>query len=213
MSDTDPIRTAIRLHRFGLSGHCHRVELMLSLLGLPAERVDVDLAAGEHRTPEFLARNPMGQVPVVEIGGLTLADSNAILVYLARSYDPQGRWLPADARGQAEVQRWLSLAAGPLAYGPAAARAARLFGKPSDPQHAQIARRLFDMMDGHLGERDWLAASHPTVADVAMYSYTARAPEGDIALAPWPRIEAWIDRMEALPGFLPMPVAPTPAGD
>ena len=90
--------TPIRLHRMKLSGHCHRVELFLSLLGLPYETVDVDLAAGAHRQPAFLARNPFGQVPVIEDGALTLADSNAILVYLALRHAP-GTWLPADPLG------------------------------------------------------------------------------------------------------------------
>lgn len=114
----------IRLHRHALSGHAHRVQLMLSLLGLPCEMVDVDLAAGVHKTPDFLARNAFGQVPMIEDGELTLADSNAILVYLALTHDAARRWLPADARTQAEVQRWLSADAGPLAAGPAAARVA-----------------------------------------------------------------------------------------
>ncbi|HYD65400.1 glutathione S-transferase N-terminal domain-containing protein [Azospirillum sp.] len=81
----------IRLHRHPLSGHAHRVELMLSLLRLPCEPVDVDLRAGAHKRPEFLAKNPFGQVPVIEDGDVTLADSNAILVYLALRYDGTGR--------------------------------------------------------------------------------------------------------------------------
>jgi glutathione S-transferase len=108
---------AIRLHRMALSGHCHRVELFLSLLRLPHELIDVDLAAGEHKSPAFLARNPFGQVPVLEDGDVTLADSNAILVYLEGRYAP-GAWLPKEPLAAARVQRWLSVAAGPLAFGP-----------------------------------------------------------------------------------------------
>ena len=85
----------IRLYRYALSGHAHRVQLMLSLLQLPCELIDVDLPAGAHKTPAFLARNPFGQVPVIEDGDFTLADSNAILVYLALRHDPARRWLPA----------------------------------------------------------------------------------------------------------------------
>lgn len=83
----------IKLYRFSLSGHSHRVELFLSLLGLPVELINVDLAAGAQKTPEFLEMNPFGQVPVIQDGEVTLADSNAILVYLAGKYD-DGRWLP-----------------------------------------------------------------------------------------------------------------------
>lgn len=201
----------IRLYRYALSGHAHRVQLMLSLLQLPCELIDVDLPAGAHKTPAFLARNPFGQVPVIEDGDFTLADSNAILVYLALRHDPARRWLPADPRRQAAVQRWLGAAAGPLAAGPAAARVAELFKRPKDPQRVAIANNLFGVMDAHLAGRDWLAAEHPTIADVALYTYTAHAPEGGIALEPWPGVCAWVQRVEALPGFVGMPRSPLPA--
>lgn len=200
----------IRLYRYALSGHAHRVQLMLSLLGLPVEIVDVDLAAGAHKTPAFLARNPLGQVPVIEDGDFTLADSNAILVYLATAYDPDRRWWPADIRTQATVMRWLGVAAGPLVDGPASARFAALFRRPRDPQCAVVAGRLFQVMDRHLDGRTWLAADHATIADVALYSYTAHAPEGGIALAPWPHLRAWLQRVEALPGFVGMQRSPLP---
>jgi glutathione S-transferase len=200
----------IRLYRYALSGHAHRVQLMLSLLRLPYDQVDVNLAAGEQRASAFLARNAFGQVPVIEDEDFTLADSNAILVYLALSYDPSRRWLPSDARTQASVQRWLSVAAGPLASGPAAARVAALFQRPQNPQSAEIARKLFGVVDSHLDGRDWLAAEHETIADVAMYTYTAHAPEGGIALDPWPRIRAWVRRVEDLPGFVAMKRSPLP---
>lgn len=205
------MRPPIRLYRYALSGHAHRVQLMLSLLGLPCELVEVDLAAGAHKTPEFLARNPFGQVPVIEDGDLTLADSNAILVYLATAHDPSRRWLPAEPATQARVQRWLSVAAGALASGPASARVAHLFNKPVSPQAPAIARQLFDRMEQHLAGRSWLAAEHPTIADVAIYSYTAHAPEGGISLEPWPKLRAWLQRVEALPGFVGMARSPLPA--
>src|SRR5262245_47792256 len=102
----------IRFHGFPLSGHSHRVELMLSLLGVRFERIDVDLFGGAHKQPAFLAKNPFGQIPVLEDGEVTLADSNAILVYLASRYDRERRWLPQDPIAAAQVQRWLSVAAG-----------------------------------------------------------------------------------------------------
>ncbi len=201
----------VRLHRFALSGHAHRVELMLSLLGVAHELVEVDLARGAQRTPEFLALNPLGQVPVIEDGGAVVCDSNAILVYLARTRDVARRWLPEDARAQAEVQRWLTAASGPLLFGPASARISHLFKRPHDPQAVGLARQLFDRMERHLDGRDWLAAPHATIADVAMYSYTAHAPEGGIALEPWTRLQAWLARVEALPGFVGMVRSPLPA--
>lgn len=199
----------IRLHDFLLSGHAHRVRLMLSLLGLPHEIIPVDLAAGEHKGPAFLARNPFGQVPVIEDGDVTLADSNAILVYLAGRYGP--RWLPGEPLAAAQVQRWLSVAAGQLAFGPARARVIQLFGIPEDLTVAQkLAGWLFGQMETHLARRNWLAAEHPTIADVALYSYTAHAPEGGVPLDGYPAIRAWLGRVEALPGFVAMPRSPLP---
>jgi len=195
----------LRLHRFQLSGHCHRVELFLSLLGLPYEVVDVDLAAGGARTPEFLALNAFGQLPVLQDDATTLADSNAILVYLEGRYAP-GQWLPRDPLGAAQVQRWLSVAAGLLAFGPALARVIQLFRRPDDPAAALArAERLFAVMEQQLAAQDFLAAPQPTLADIAVYSYTRVAPEGGVSLLPYPAIRAWLARVEALPRFLPMP--------
>lgn len=192
----------IRLFSFHLSGHAHRAELLLSLLGLPFEKTEVDLMRGEQKSPEFLAMNAFGQVPVIQDGDVTLADSNAILTYLAIKYDPSRRWLPQDALGAAQVQRWLSLAAGSLVNGPARARAIVLFKAPADPRCADVARLLFEKVDAHLATHAFLAAEHPTIADIAHYSYTSHAPEGGISLEPYANIRAWLERIEALPGFV-----------
>lgn len=206
MNPTRP-EQPIRLHRLELSGHCHRVELFLSLLQLPYEMVDVDLRAGEHKQPAFLARNPFGQVPVIEDGELTLADSNAILVYLEGRYAP-GQWLPREPVAAARVQQWLSVAAGPLAYGAAAARVIALFCRPDDPAPAVArAHQLFGVMEAQLARRDWLAGDTPTLADIANYSYAARAPEGGVSLGDYPAVRAWLARVEALPHFVPMPAS------
>lgn len=195
---------AIKLHRFFLSGHSHRVELFLSLLRLPYALVDVDLAAGAHKQPAFLAMNPFGQVPVMQDDDITLADSNAILVYLATQYD-SGQWLPCDPVGAAAVQRWLSVAAGPLAFGPATARLATVFKAPVNVEEA-IARAndLFAVMEAELEMSAFLAGNTPTIADIANYTYIAHAPEGNVSLDPYPQIRSWLQRIEALPGFVPM---------
>jgi glutathione S-transferase len=202
----------IRLHGFPLSGHCHRVQLFLSLLGLKADMVTVDLPGGAHKTPGFLARNPFGQVPVIEDGDVTLADSNAILVYLASRYDPSGGWYPRDPVLAAEVQRWLSVAAGPLAAGPARARIAALFGLDLDVAQARAAScQLFAVLDAQLAGRRFLVGDAPTIADLALYRYTAHAPEGGVALDPYPHIRGWLARIEALPGYVAMKRSPAPA--
>ncbi|WP_437722377.1 glutathione S-transferase family protein [Sorangium sp. So ce861] len=201
---TTPARP-IRLYRHPLSGHAHRVELFLSLLRLPFELVDVDLKGGAQKTPEFLRKSPFGQVPVIEDGDVTLADSNAILVYLAARYDPSGRWLPRDPAAAARVQQWLSVAAGQLVAGPGAARLARVFGAKVDVDRAKaIAAQLLTVVDQQLSARRFLAGDAPTVADIAMYTYTAHAPEGGVSLEPYGHVRAWLARVEELPGFAPM---------
>ena len=194
----------IKLHRFYLSGHSHRVELFLSLLNLPFELVDVNLAAGAHKQAAFLAMNPFAQVPVIQDGDFTLADSNAILVYLANKYD-SGRWLPRDPLGAAAVQRWLSVAAGPVAFGPAIARLATLFKAPVNAAEAiERANNLFVVMEAELKNAPFLTGNTPTIADIANYTYIALAPEGNISLDPYPHLRNWLQRIEALPRFVPM---------
>lgn len=196
----------LKLHHFALSGHSHRVQLMLSLMGLPHDIVPVDLKRGEHKSAAFLKLNPFGQVPVLEDGDTALFDSNAILVYLARRYDPTGRWLPHDAAAQAAVQAWLSVAAGLIAFGPASARMITLFGSQANAEEViGRAHRLLQVMEGVLGRQDFLTGTTATLADVAGYSYIAAAPEGNVDLAPYPHVRAWLARIEALPGFVPFP--------
>lgn len=198
----------IKLYRLALSGHCHRVELLLSLLGLPYELVDVDIAGGEHKSAAFLARNLFGQVPVIEDGEVTLADSNAIMVYLEGRYAP-GTWMPRDPLAAAQVQRWLSAAAGPLAFGPAASRVIALFGRSDDPSgYVARGRQLLGVMERHLAAHSWLAGDAPTLADLANYAYVARAPEGGVSLQDHPKVRAWLERVEALPRFVPFPRTP-----
>ena len=165
--------------------------------------VEVDLGSGAHKTAEFLALNPFGQVPVLDDDGTIIADSNAILVYLATKF---GRtdWLPQDAKGAATVQRWLSVAAGDLAFGAAAARLITVFGAKFNPDDV-IARAhvMLKRLEAHLADRDWLVGAQPTIADVALYSYLSSAPEGNVDLSAYPHVNAFLRRIEALPGFVP----------
>lgn len=196
---------AIKLYNFPRSGHAHRVELMLSLLQLPTELIFVDLAKGEQKQPAYLAINSFGQVPAIDDDGVVLADSNAILVYLAQKYG-NGRWLPADPVGAAHVQRWLSAAAGPIAFGPAAARLVTVFGAQLNAEEAiGRAHNLLKVMDAELGKTAYLAGEEPSIADVSAYSYIAHAPEGNVALDDYANVRAWLARVEALPGFVGMP--------
>lgn len=198
----------LTFYSFPLSGHAHRVALMLSLLDVPHRTIDVDLRGGEHKRPAFLALNPFGQVPVIDDGGVVVADSTAILVYLARRYGGQA-WLPEDAAGAAAVQRWLSVASGPLAAGPAAARLVTLFGAPYDVDSTLArAHALLAVMDRELAGRDFLAGAAPSIADVACYAYVAHAPEGNVSLDGYAALRTWLRRIEGLPRFVPMACSP-----
>jgi glutathione S-transferase len=192
------------LHGTRLSGHTHRVVLFLQLLGLPYEFEDSPAAVRD--TPAFRRLNPLGQIPVLEDGELALADSNAILVYLAKRYALGSSWLPEDPPGAARVQRWLSLAAGEIAYGPASARInARFYDTGVPPALAQrLAARALGLMEEELAAHPWLAGAQASIADVACYAYIAHAPEGGIDLGPYPQVRAWIARVQALPRFVPM---------
>ncbi|OHV81943.1 glutathione S-transferase family protein [Ensifer sp. LCM 4579] len=192
----------MKLYYHPLSGHAHRARLFLSLLGIEHELVLVDLARKEHKEPDFLALNPFGQVPVLDDGGVIVCDSNAILVYVAKK---TGRtdWLPEDPEAAAAVQRWLSVAAGQIAHGPAQARLINVFKAPYRADEViSRSHAILSLVDSELEGRDWIAADRPTIADVALYSYVARAPEGDVDLRPYPNIRIWLARMETLPGFV-----------
>lgn len=197
--------STIKLYRHPLSGHSHRVELLLSVLKLDAEIIDVDLMAGAHKTPEFLAKNPLGQVPVLEDGDVTVFDSNAILVYLASKYDKSGQWYPSEAQASASVQRYLSVAAGPVAFGPATARLVTVFGAGLDQERAiDVAHSILMPLNNALSQRDWLAGAQASIADLANYAYIAHAPEGGVSLDEYPHVRAWLARIEQLPGFVSM---------
>lgn len=200
---------ALTLYAFSLSGHCHRVQLLLSLAGLPHELVHVDLPGGAQKRPEFLSKNPFGLVPVLRHGDFLVSESNAILQYVAETFPSASAYVPKDSQGRALVQRWFSVASGPLHSGPGVARLVRLFGRDHDQARAAaVAKDLFQVMEQELSGRDFLVGSSVTLADIAMYTYTAHAPEGDISLEPYPHIRAWLGRIEGLPRFVPMARAP-----
>jgi glutathione S-transferase len=200
---------AITLHGTELSGHTHRVELLLRMLDLPYRFVLAPAAV--RSTPEFHRLNPLHQIPVLQDGKLTLADSNAILVYLAKRYAQGSQWLPEEPVAAAHVQRWLSIAAGEVMYGPAIARMITQWNFPSELARAkEIAGVLLRFMDDHLQDRNFLAAEHATIADLACYSYVAHAPEGGIPLGDYASVLAWLRRVEAVPKFKAIPPSPIP---
>lgn len=193
----------MKLYDHPASGNGYKVRLFLALAGIAAERVTVDVAARAHKTPDFLALNPRGQIPVLVDGETVLFDSQAILVYLAARHAPA--WLPADPRGLGEVTQWLAFAAKEIAVGLQAARLHFLIGAPADIAAAQAeARRALAILETWLSARDWLVGDRPTVADIACFPYVALAPEGRVDLDAYPAVRRWIGRIEALPAFVPM---------
>src|SRR5690242_12053824 len=198
----------MKLYYHPLSGQFHRAHLSLSLIGVVHELVPVDLLAGAHKAPTFLKLNRFGQVPVLDDDGIIISDSNAILVYLAKKYHRED-WLPETPEAAASVQRWLSVAAGQIAFGPGAARLVTLLGAKFDAEEVVgRAHAVLKVIDEELANRHWIAAAHPTIADVALYSYIARAPEGNVELSAYRNVEAWLCRIEALPGFVPFQKSP-----
>jgi len=195
--------TMLTLYDSPRSLNCYKVRLLLALLGVAHRRVLVDLRKGEHRAPTFLALNPFGQVPVLVADGLVLRDSQAILVWLARTHGNE-RWMPRAADDEAVVNAWLAAAAFELRLGPYDARLKKI--APSLCVNAgavvEYSARALALYEAHLRGRDWVALPHPTIADVAAFPALAHAPEGDIDLAPWPAIGAWQDRVRGLPGWV-----------
>jgi glutathione S-transferase len=192
----------VKLYYHPLSGHSHRARLFLSLLGIDHELIEVDLMTAQHKSPEYLKLNRFGQVPVLVDGEKKIADSNAILVYLSKKLGKTD-WLPEEPEAAATIQRWLSVAAGEIAYGPAAARLITVFGANRNSEEVITrAHGVLKLIDAELEGRKFIAMNGPTVADVALYSYIARAPEGNVDLSEYPNVNAWLRRIEELPGFV-----------
>jgi glutathione S-transferase len=197
----------IKLYDHPLSGHAHRARAMLKLLGLEYESVVVDLANNAHKSPEFLALNAFGQVPVLVDGDVVIRDSAAILTYLASKYDTSGYWLPKDPALAAEVAAWLTTSTKEIYDGPFKARLVKVFNQPLDHAAAVEAshRVLGSVFDPHLANRDWLVGDSPTIADIANYGYISCAPEGDVDLTDYPSVIIWLRRLERIPNFETMP--------
>jgi glutathione S-transferase len=189
------------------SGNCYKLQLLLDQLGLAYSWVDIDSSRGETRTPEYLARNANGKVPLLELDdGRRLAESNAILCYLADGSD----YLPADRWERAQALQWLFFEQ--YSHEPYIA-VARFINRylPADharreelPQLIERGTQTLAVMERHLSEHRWFSGQRYGVADVALFAYTHCAGEGGFDLARWPGIGAWLARVQAQPGFTAM---------
>ncbi|MDH3579930.1 MAG: glutathione S-transferase N-terminal domain-containing protein [Hyphomicrobiales bacterium] len=196
----------IKIYDAPKSGHCHRVRLGASVMGVPFELVSVAEMEGERTGAEYLALNPFGQIPTLTDGDTVIRDSIAILLYLGEKYAPDSQWIPDDLLLRTRMHEWLAVASGVLFRGPNMARLIKLFGRPGDhAQAVQVATLLFETMDKHLADRTWLVGDQATLADIACYSYIAVANEGELDLAPYANIRSWLEAVEGLENFVPMP--------
>jgi glutathione S-transferase len=205
---------ALVLYNYDLDENCYKVRLALSMLTIEHEIVAVNAFPGkEQETPPFLAMNPMGTLPILKDGDLTLFGAEAILAYLSRSQDGSGRWLPADGAGFALSMQWLLFAAGDLSVA-TRARANALFGTPGDEAALRAgARRAIGAMEdamtvnGFAGQ-DWFTGPAPTIADVALFPAFALSRDFGVDHDEYPALRKWARRFRALPGFLTMPGIP-----
>ena len=193
------------LYEFALSGNCHKIRLMLSLLGLDYRSVIVNGSERQQKSADFLSLTPFGQVPVLTDDDIIVRDSQAILVYLARKYGNE-QWLPNEATALAEVATWLSTAANEVSMGPNRLRLHYKFGRAINSEESrQTAINLLNILQGRLEKYEWLATDHLTIADIAIYPYIALAPEGRLDLESYPAVTGWVSRIQALPGYVGMP--------
>jgi glutathione S-transferase len=194
-----------RLHDFLVSGNGYKCRLILHHLGLPFQRIEVDILRGESRTEAFARLNPEQRIPVLELeDGETLPESNAILCYLADGTP----WLPADQLARAQALRWLFWEQ--YSHEPNVATVRHWVLHPSNdedrtrllPRKRELGARALAIMDRHLAARSWFVGDGPTVADLALYAYTHVAPEGGFDLSGHPSVRAWLARVAALPGHV-----------
>lgn len=195
------------IHGAKFSGNCYKVALILDLLGERYEWREIDLAKSETHTPAFLAMNPNGKVPVLELpDGRYLAESNAILCYLAEGHS----YLPAERFARARTLQWLFFEQ--YSHEPYIAVARFICMRlPDDhprraelPQLRERGNQALAVMEQHLQEHDWFGGECCTVADLALFAYTHDAARGGFVLANFPTVESWLQRVRTLPGFVPM---------
>ncbi|AXO17050.1 glutathione S-transferase family protein [Thalassospira indica] len=200
------------LNDYLMSGNGYKVRLLLSMLGQPFEYVERDIMKGETHTPEYLEKvNPNGKIPALVLDdGRTLAESNAILIYLAEGTN----FIPEDAYDRADMMSWLFFEQ--YDHEPNVAVLISWYAIKGLPEHADIlepmkqagAKRALDLMEKRLSGHNWLVGDALTIADISLYAYTHRAELGKISLAPYPGIRAWLDRMTAVPGYVPITWTP-----
>lgn len=195
----------MKLHNVSYSGNSYKVRLLLAHLGMPCETIEVDILKGQSRTPEFLKINPNGRTPVLDDNGFLLAESNAILAYLAKGT----KYLPEDRKKFAMIFQWMFFEQ--YSHEPFIATSRFwLQHKPDSPEKTALLASKRDggqaalkIMEDHLSKSDFFVDDY-SIADIALFAYTHVSHEGGFPLANFPRIRSWIDRVQAQPGFIAM---------
>ncbi|WP_430473477.1 glutathione S-transferase family protein [Thalassospira lucentensis] len=200
------------LNDYLLSGNGYKIRLLLSMMGQPFEYIERDIMKGETRTPEYIAKiNPNGKIPALVLDdGRVLAESNAILTYLAEDTN----FIPVDRFERAEMMGWLFFEQ--YDHEPNIAVLISWHAFKGLPENADIfvpmkeaaGKRALDLMEKRLSGHNWLVGESLTIADISLYAYTHRAELGKISLQPYPGIRAWLDRFSALPGYVPITWTP-----
>ena len=196
----------MRLYDFLESGNGYKVRLVLHRLGVPFTRVELDIVAGATRTPEFLAKNPNGRIPTLELpDGTCLAESNAILFYLADG----SPLLPDDRLERAQVLQWMFFEQYSHEPNIATSRFWLHHLELTPQRRAALAEKkragdaALGVMETHLAARAWFVGERCTIADIALYAYTHVADEGGFDLQPFPAVRAWLARVASPPGHVP----------
>ena len=197
----------LRLYDNETSRNGYKVVLLLNHLGIPFERVEIDIFTGGSRTPAYLAKNPAGKIPALELeDGTVLGESGAILFYLAEGTP----YLPEDRLERAQVLRWICFEQNAHETSIAEARFIKIHPELNEARKGNILEEkqrrghaALKIMEAHLGRHDFFAAGRYTIADMALYGYTSVAQEGGIETASYPAIQAWMKRIEAQPGYVP----------
>lgn len=198
----------ITVYGYSVSGNCHKLRLLLEQLGQPYRWVEIDSSQGGTRTPEYLAKNANGKVPMLELeDGRILVESNAILCYLAEGTV----YLPSDAWLRAQALSWLFFEQ--YSHEPYIAVARFICGwtPPDSPRRADLPRlrergnQALAVMENHLQSADWFTGAEYGIADIALFAYTDVAHHGGFDLAAFPRVSVWLARVQATPGFVAMP--------
>lgn len=197
----------LKLYDSRLSGNAYKIRLLLNALKLPFQRITLNLGAGEARTPEMIARNPLARIPILELeDGRTLFESNAILVYLAEGTE----FLPADRWLRAKVMQWLMFEQYDLVRPLARVRFLISIAKQKEKFETHIAelqemgRKALSHLDQHLSKSRYLVGESYSIADMAVYAYTHLAEEGEYDLGSYPAVRRWLGKVEMQPNYIPL---------